>query len=354
MKILFVSHSYLPDVGGIESMSELLVAGFLRAGHDVHVVTESEQPDPSQDAMLAYEVTRNPNIKRLYGLVTSCDVVFHNNVSMRMAWPLIFSRKPWVVSTHTWIRRNDGRRSFVDAIKVFLMRFASLISASQALALDLGHESVVVPNAYDNRIFTRNPRIVRQPGSIVFVGRLVSAKGVDVLLHALKQIESNGDHATLTVIGEGSQRGDLEALASSLGLEGRVTFRGILRGSELAEELNRHQIMAIPSVWSEPFGVVALEGAACGLALVATEGGGLPEAVGPCGLTVANGDHMALADALHRLLFTPKLASTCVERSESHLARHTPEAMVKGYLSVIDASLSGHVALNNRQGSGRA
>lgn len=319
-------------------MSELLADGFHGAGHDVHVVTETASVSDVEDCCRSYGITRRPRLAELWRLVAASDVVFHNNVCIRLAWPLVFLRKPWVVATHTWIRRNDGRRSALDEVKVRLLRFATRISASEALGRDLGYPSEIVPNAYDNRTFVHKPEVVRPRGSLVFVGRLVQAKGVHVLLQALQELGQDGTRPTLAVIGDGNQRDELEALTTDLGLAGQVQFKGALLGGTLVDELNSHEIMVIPSLWNEPFGVVALEGVACGLVLLATENGGLPEAVGPCGMTVANGDSSALADGIRQYLTDPNLRQHYLAGGKTHLMRHSPEVMVAGYLRVLEGS----------------
>jgi glycogen(starch) synthase len=98
----------------------------------------------------------------------------------------------------------------------------------------------------------------------------------------------------LKVIGEGPCRNDLEERVRKLGLADQVEFLGAIVGEPLVNILNRHKILVVPSSWNEPFGIVALEGIACGCMVIGSSGGGLPEAIGPCGdyvlltATVAN------------------------------------------------------------------
>src|SRR5689334_13350053 len=70
----------------------------------------------------------------------------------------------------------------------------------------------------------------------------------------------------------------------------QVELTGIKSGSDLARYLARHRVMAVPSRCEEGFGIVALEGIACGCVVVGTNLGGLPEAIGPVGIVVPNGD----------------------------------------------------------------
>jgi glycogen(starch) synthase len=103
----------------------------------------------------------------------------------------------------------------------------------------------------------------------------------------------------------------------------------------LVDELCRHRIMVVPSRWLEPFGIVALEAMACGLIPVVSSGGGLPEAVGPCGSTFPNGDSAALADRLEQILANPESQIEMLKGAEQHLARHARHAVVESYLAAL-------------------
>jgi glycosyltransferase involved in cell wall biosynthesis len=72
---------------------------------------------------------------------------------------------------------------------------------------------------------------------------------------------------------------------------------------------------------------------------VGSEGGGLPEAIGPCGPTFPNGDANALADAIDRLLSTPALLATFRSAASTHLAAHTPAAAASAYLQLFESAI---------------
>jgi len=93
--------------------------------------------------------------------------------------------------------------------------------------------------------------------------------------------------------------------------------------------------MVVPSRWPEPFGIVALEGIACGCAVVGSEKGGLKEAIGPCGLTFENGNADALATQLKRLLTEPDLQSKLRQNTSEHLEKFKSAAIVAAYLRVM-------------------
>jgi glycosyltransferase involved in cell wall biosynthesis len=130
---------------------------------------------------------------------------------------------------------------------------------------------------------------------VVAVGRLIPEKGFHVLVEAMASLPPD---ARLWVVGEGSQRAELEAQIARLGLGERVTLFG---SRERVERfLQAGDVASCPSVWEEAAGLVNLEASAVGLPSVASDIGGIPEFVrhGETGLLVPPGDARALAAAL--------------------------------------------------------
>ncbi|HEX4085099.1 MAG TPA: glycosyltransferase family 4 protein [Chthoniobacteraceae bacterium] len=323
MKILFSSHRFPPDIGGIEEVGSLLAREFTRRGHEVIVVTQSRG-----EALLDYEVRRRPKLPELAGLTRWSDVVFHNNLSLRTAWPLIGIRKPWVVAHHTWIARMDGRRAPADRLKLRVIHAARNIAVSRAIAAALGVPARVIANPYRDDLFRQTNQGARG-GEVIFLGRLVSDKGADLLLEALAMAG-----ARATIVGDGPERASLEARARELGLDAH--FAGALRGEELVAALNHHKLLAVPSCWEEPFGIVALEAMACGCVPVVAQSGGLPGAVGDAGVIFEKGNANALADALRQLLADDARLSDLRAKAGAQLARHRPAVIASQYLEVLE------------------
>lgn len=134
---------------------------------------------------------------------------------------------------------------------------------------------------------------------VVFAGRVAAAKGVDVLIRAARDVE-----AEFIICGDGWRLPAMRRLARRLGVERRVEFRGWLDGGRLAQELADASLVAIPSRWPEPFGLVGIEALAAGRPVVASNTGGIPDWLehGVTGLCVPPGDAAALAEALDELL----------------------------------------------------
>ncbi len=168
---------------------------------------------------------------------------------------------------------------------------------------------------------------------VVFAGRVVTPKGVGVLIRAAREVE-----AEFVVCGDGWQLEAMRKLARRLGVDDRVRFTGWLGPSELAGELAAASVVAMPSLWPEPFGLVGIEAHAAGRPVVASATGGVRDWLqdGVSGMLVAPGDPRALAGALSELLADPARQQAMGEAGKEHAAqRFTPArhvaALVESY-----------------------
>jgi glycosyltransferase involved in cell wall biosynthesis len=165
---------------------------------------------------------------------------------------------------------------------------------------------------------------------VVFAGRVVAAKGVGVLIRAARLVEGE-----FVICGEGWQLQAMRRLAARLGVAERVQFKGWLSADRLARELADAAVVAMPSVWPEPFGLVGIEGLAAGRPVVASATGGIEDwlQAGVDGIVVAPGDVNALADALEELLSDPRRRQAMgAAGRRSVAARFTPERHVQALL----------------------
>jgi glycosyltransferase involved in cell wall biosynthesis len=335
MKIFLTSLLFAPSLGGIETVSMVLAREFIAAGHDVRVATFT--PDPA-GTDFGFEVVRGPTFAQLHERAKWCDIYYQNNISLPLARPLLLVRRPWVVTHQTWIPVPCGLAGINHRMKRLALRFAHGVSISRAVAESMPVKSVVIPNPYDTSVFYPRENIARE-GDIVAAGRLVSDKGFDLLLEALARLAAAGLRPRLSIIGDGPERDPLQRQVKALGLGEQVWFLGAMQGPALAEELHRHRIAVVPSRWKEPFGIVALEAIACGCVVVGSRDGGLPDAIGPCGITYPNGDAPALAEALSGLLKNPALLLKYREHAQAHLHGHRPAVVAGLYLKIFESLL---------------
>ena len=147
----------------------------------------------------------------------------------------------------------------------------------------------------------------KDPGLILYVGRLIAYKGCDYLIRAMQIVQQQHPGAHLVVIGDGNERGALEALGRSLGI--RCDFLGELKPAELRCWLDKARVFCGPSValddgQSEAFGIVFLEAQAMGVPVVSFRHGGIPETMcdGVTGLLAEERDVEGLAERLLKYL----------------------------------------------------
>jgi glycosyltransferase involved in cell wall biosynthesis len=260
------------------------------------------------------------------------------NVSLKYGLARLACRR-FVYSHHNVYQRDDGALGLRDRLKRLIARHTPGIANSRYTAAKLGCAHVVF-NAYDDATFRDTEAWPARERDLVFLGRLVSQKGCPTLLGALGRLRQAGLSPSLTVIGDGPERAMLEALASREGVADQVRFAGTLQGPDLAAALNRHRVLVVPSTYEEPFGIVALEGLACGCLPVVSVHGGIVDAIGSHGLTVANGDAAALAETLAAVLADPGAAAARLCGKETHLAAFTARAVALRYVAVFEALLA--------------
>jgi glycosyltransferase involved in cell wall biosynthesis len=344
LKILFLSHRFYPDIGGIEVNSEILARAFKKAGHEVRLMTWTDNVGTKN---FPFSVIRKPNLKLIFQQHYWADIVYENNPCLRLAWPGILYHRPHVVALRTWIIRMNGKIGLQDIIKKqWLKKSSAVIAVSESVRIKCWPQATVIGNPYRINLFKVLPHITRNI-DFAFLGRLVSDKGADIAIHAISRLklyqqrEVLNSNLSLTIIGDGPQKEKLEELVANLGLVGNVCFKGALSGTELVETLNQHRFLLVPSIWEEPFGNVALEGMACGCVPIVSNGGGLPDAVGKAGMVFERGSIEDLVSSILQLIQNSQLIDELRNAACEHLAKHHPNYVAKQYLEVIEGTFAG-------------
>ena len=152
------------------------------------------------------------------------------------------------------------------------------------------------------------PSSGREIFTIGFVGRLIQAKGIGVLLEAAAQLASRDWR--IRVVGSGPDRAQFEQQATSLGIANRVEFVGHI-GSTAIPRHRSFDVLAGPSLttarWKEQFGRMLVEAMSCGVPVIGSDSGEIPQVIGSAGIVVREGNVEALRDALMRLHDDPAL-----------------------------------------------
>jgi len=237
-------------------------------------------------------------------------------------------------------RRLAVRRWYTfTRMQARVARRLPLLTVSQAARDEIVREMgpppdriAVVANGVDTDLFRPLPDRRRAPGRIVATASAdVPLKGLDPLLRAFALLRRRrpGEPAELVVVGRPRPNGPIPRLLDELGLDGSVRFVTGLPDAELVALYAEAEAAVVPSLY-EGFSLPAIEAMACGLPLVATTGGALPEVVGDSALLVPPGDAPALADRLAVLLADAHLRRSLGERGRRWVAgRFTWEASAR-------------------------
>lgn len=316
-------------------MSEGLARAWESQGHSVTVMTDT--PRNGHDEHRDLKVVRRPSIRKRLRLAQEVDVFVRSGNSLQsLPWPML-ARTP-----HVTIHHRPLAESHMESVRILVERGATYlchnVAVSNAVAETIPGRTTTIPNTFQ--------KTFDQPGAdegnregLLLVGRLVSRKGVDVAIEALHYLRNKGVEQTLTICGNGPDREMLEKKVQQLVLEDAVCFEGWASPEELANKYRKAAVTLVPSR-KEPFGIVALESIASRCPVVASDVGGLPEAVGDCGLLVDPDNPEALADGIEKALQPDIRASLRVSMPE-HVNRHRIGRIADEYIEVLTSVANG-------------
>jgi glycosyltransferase involved in cell wall biosynthesis len=197
----------------------------------------------------------------------------------------------------------------------------------------------VVPVGVDPDVFRPLSEVAPVPGRLITTASAdVTMKGLRYLLEALAKLRTERDDVHLVVIGKRKPGGASDAAIKRLGLEHHVEFVTGVPEQRIIELYSEAQVAVVPSLY-EGFSLPAIEAMSCGVPLVATTGGALPEVVGDdddTALLVPPGDSEALAARIRGALDAPELRTTVGARGRARIIdrwswRHTAVATVEQY-----------------------
>jgi glycosyltransferase involved in cell wall biosynthesis len=371
LKILIYSYAFLPSLGGIEIVSATLAEQLVTLGHSVTVVTESAH---TQKDNFTYRVVRQPTAMERIALIRSHDVVHANGASMALFFYAKLLGKPFLwthggyqlccVDGLGWVdghaapltpwasvifhyKQSGLKFAVVQAFKLFLRRFAGqLANANVAIT-----EWVAMRQPLPNQVVIYNPfplaqffnisRTEQKSYDFIYVGRLVSEKGVPDVIEAFAAIKKLPSHAhcKLALVGDGNWRPRLEALAKALEVANDITFFGKKSGKDLHHIIAQASIAVVPSVWEEPMGGVALELMAAGKNIIVTRNGGLYECAGKAALVYDNGNSNQLASCMLQLLEDPNLRQKQLQALAIQLQQFDPTLLTAQYVTLYQKIL---------------
>jgi phosphatidylinositol alpha-1,6-mannosyltransferase len=346
MRVLLTTPDYPPMTGGIQLLCERLVR---HSRLDYEVLTLGV-PDVSRGSSAAPRATRTPRLGSHRGAIMALnaitisralalrpDAVLSGHIVTGPAALIVQRLLGAPAVQYLYGKELAGRTGLARFVTERARASVAISSHTRRQALALGAPAdrvhLILPGV--DPPADRPPRSDRSDASdrsptVITVARLEDRyKGFDVMLEALPLVRARVPSVRWVVVGDGSLRGELRAMADARGVAGSVTFTGPLDDEARDDWLERADVFAMPSrlmpggVGGEGFGIVYLEAGAHGLPCVAGELGGSADAVvdGETGLTVDATDHVAVAGAIVKLLLDPELRKRLGEAGRTRAAR---------------------------------
>ncbi len=330
-KVLAVISFFYPFHGGAEHQALLLCRRLRQRGIPVSVLTRyfpKQQSGEMLQGVPVFRAIRTMPWGKLFGIsyflsclyfmikqrhtydILHCYILqgFHSPAAVIMKY---FFRKKVVIRVSATGPLSDFlllQQGLMGGLMLRFIRKADRIitlcsqSTEEALGAGFSREQIVsIRNGVDTSVFSTPEQPLASSRSILFIGRLDHMKGVDVLLKAIAELNSRGLKTTCTVVGDGPLMEHLQETAQALGVAGQTVFAGAC--ADPVDYLKKASFFVLPSR-SEGVPNVILEAMACGLPIIATSVGGIPDIIqdGCNGLLIAPDDVPALSLALTKLL----------------------------------------------------
>lgn len=187
---------------------------------------------------------------------------------------------------------------------------------------------------------------------IGYAGRLVAEKGADVLIEAVSRMSTR--QPQLHIIGNGSERSRLEHLATYRGIRDRVTFRGVVASADMPQTLRSLDLLVVPSRsrpnWKEQFGRVIVEAMACGVPVIGSDSGEIPNVIGNRELVFPEDNVDALTGKLEQLVRDPdRRAELGAYARQRVLDHYTQASVARRYYELYRMVLEGRPATGRRE-----
>ncbi|PGH51374.1 glycosyltransferase family 4 protein [Streptomyces sp. Ru87] len=379
---------YAWDVpGGVQFHIRDLAEHLLRLGHEVSVLTPSDDETPlppyATSAGRAVPVPYNGSVARLgFGFLSAARVrrwvhdgdfeVLHihepasPSLGLLACWT---AQGPIVATFHTSNPRSRAMIAAYPILQPALEKISARIAVSEyarrTLVEHLGGDAVVIPNGVDVDFFARaepkaewlgdvlSPDSAGHGPTIGFVGRIDEPrKGLPVLMKALPRILAERPDARLLVAGRGDEEEAVDGLPGEL--RDRVVFLGMVSDEDKARLLRSVDLYVAPNTGGESFGIILVEAMSAGAPVLASDLDAFAQVLdgGEAGELFPNEDAEALAATALRLLSDPKRLEELRERGSRHVRRFDWSTVGADILAVYETVADGaaSVAAEDRPG----
>lgn len=353
-RVLMLAWEYPPRIiGGLSRVVWALSRELANQGHDVHVVTadhpgtaEHELDGPVKVHRVKTQTDTTPDFVTWVSRLNIGLLQYAIKLHLEKPFDIVHAHD-WMVTDAAWVMKTGFGIPLVSTIHATeagrmggihsdMQRYVNqmewrLTFESWKVIVNSKHmhgelknlfnvpedKIAIVPNGTDpsHFDFEFDPRPLRVNYAadyqriVLYVGRLVNEKGVQIMLQAAPMVLSHFPGTQFLVVGTGYFMDELRGQAHALGVDHNVRFLGYVSDEELLRLYKIADIVCIPSLY-EPFGIVALEGMAANVPVVVSDTGGLRDFVehGETGITTYTGNAQSLAWGLLEVLRNPDLA----------------------------------------------
>ena len=346
--ILMVSDFFYPNVGGVEQHMFQLAQFLIRRGHKVVMMTHAYGERAGvrwlTNGLKVYYIPQQPfyngnSLPTIYGafpilydtfIRERIDIVHCHQAFSNLAHEAIFHAGTMGITTcftdHSLFGFADASGILMNKLLKFTLSDINHVicvshtgKENTVLRARLNPSDVsVIPNAVDTRCFTPDP-LARPPDyrerlNVVIISRLVYRKGMDLVAQVLPVLCERHPQMHFIIGGDGPKKLVLEETVQKYRLHDRVEFLGAVESKDVRDVLIRGHIFLNCSL-TEAFCIAILEAAACGLLVVATKVGGVPEVLPPDMIVFAEANASDLVRAVEQTL--PRIPGMDHQRIQS-------------------------------------
>jgi glycosyltransferase involved in cell wall biosynthesis len=343
-KIVLSTYTFLPDIGGVATNTFTIANAFIDKGYDVTVVTLTKEKCEYDKK---FTIIRKPNVFKLITIYLKSDCILFANLSMKLCWPALFINKNYCLHHHSSSAfKKNINAGMVNRIKKFLenkiannsIHFVNseftkrdgdgyFLNRPTYVTYPIANKTKVPQHIIDNYSEKKNA---------VFVGRIEPEKGVLYLLERVEIIKKSLGINELIFIGSGTLFNSLKEKK----LDG-VSFVGAQDLDAVDKYTAAASYVFVPSIWQEPFGMVAVEGLVSGAIVISSDSGGLSEALGNQGVLFDINSNSSFENAMQT---ARKIRNNCqandylleyVESVNSHISKFSSENVIEVIIRAI-------------------
>ena len=376
MKVLVISHEYPPIGGGGGKVVQDLCTGLAKRGHEIHLLTALWDTLPKSEGTGNLMIERLPSgrtqsfradFKTMASFVWKS---FWRGLKVIREWQpdlihahfavpagaaafalSVFTRSPYIITAHGGDvpggapEKTDGWFRFVLPLSKPVWKHASAIVAvsSQTRQLALMHyasDIQVIPNGIDPGMYHPGEFQKNKTPSIIYIGRFSPEKNALAVPQVLSNLVNLNWNCVM--LGDGPQMEAVKLLIKQNHLEKRFTLPGWVDPGEVAQWMEKSDILFMPSL-RDAMPMAGLQALAMGLALVASEIGSVPDIVNNSenGFLVTPGDLNGYSEALRRLLEDDTLLESCRLKSREKAAQFDIEGVISAYETLYRKAIRG-------------